>query len=335
MRTLNSSARRARGVTFRHRCLFCVPLPRRANLMARCLGLIVTSDMTLASWVPPILEALRTRLRDKPVTSEKVLREAERLFRFLAASGIFRWPDVTPESVEAWFWAARRYRYGRHRRTADSTARNRRWVARLIFEEAASLGAPIDPTALIGERIPRPTDFVSARPLTDTEAELSRVFSDPGLVATRRSVIVAVSYAGATATEASNVRLADIDLQAGTVAFSGPAARIGPLDAWGVETVDRFLRNNPPVADDDVLCVKPSTDPARAAHSVTVRLGHVLKDAGLAGRAGVTARSIRLTTARRILETEGIEAAARFLGSPSLDNTARALHHNWRGCGHV
>ena len=47
------------------------------------------------------------------------------------------------------------------------------------------------------------------------------------------------------------------------------------------------------------------------------------------GVPGVSARSIRLTTAREVLRTDGIEAAARFLGSPSLDSTAAALNHDW------
>ena len=38
----------------------------------------------------------------------------------------------------------------------------------------------------------------------------------------------------------------------------------------------------------------------------------------------------RLTAARQVLERDGIEAAARFLGSPSLDHTAEALAHDWR-----
>ena len=304
--------------------------------MSRCLGLIVTNDMNIALWVPPVMEALQTRLRDKPRTAQKVLSESVRLFRYLDTRGARRWEDVSPELVSAWIWAARkRYRTSRHRDPADSTARNRQWIALLIFSEASSLGAPISPTELIGERVQRSGDYISARPLTVTEDSLVCVFSDTGYITSRLPGTVAVSRAGATATEAANVRLTDIDIEAGTVAFSGDAARIGLLDDWGVDAVRRFLRNNPSISADQPLCVKPSTESTRAAHSVTVRLGHVLRDAGLAGRPGVTARSIRLTAARRVLDTEGIEAAARFLGSPSLDNTARALQHEWRGCSHV
>ena len=66
---------------------------------------------------------------------------------------------------------------------------------------------------------------------------------------------------------------------------------------------------------------------------MSVRLGEVLRDAGLKGTPGVTARSLRLTTAKQILDTDGLAAAAHFLGSPSLDNTAKALDFDWRRDG--
>ena len=47
---------------------------------------------------------------------------------------------------------------------------------------------------------------------------------------------------------------------------------------------------------------------------MTVRLGQVLDDAGLSGRPGVTARSIRLTGARRVLEADGIEGRGEVPG---------------------
>ena len=115
--------------------------------------------------------------------------------------------------------------------------------------------------------------------------------------------MVALSFAGGTATELAAVRLCDIYTAAAMVWFSGDAARWGPLDSWSAATLDRFLANNPPLRPDERLCVSDRLDAARAAHSVTVQLGQVLQVAGIAGRPGVTARSIRLTTARRILRT--------------------------------
>ena len=299
----------------------------------RCLRgwcLAVTGEQALSWWGPLVVEAVSARYASNARTAEKAAAEAYRLFRYLDARGAAVWADVTAGLVLDWCWAARRDRSGVHRGTAQSTARNRQWAALAAFGEAARLGAPIDASALVGARIPRPDPAVSARPLTDAEAERVRVYADAGLVASRRSLLVEFSYAGGTATEVAGVRMRDVDADAGTVVFTGAAARVGRLDAWGVETVRRFLRNHPAVAGGDLLCVTAGSDVSRGAHSVTVRLGQVLDDAGLSGRPGVTARSIRLTGARRVLEADGIEAAARFLGSPSLDSTAAALGHMWR-----
>lgn len=275
-----------------------------------------------------VLDAVRIRFASNVGTAEKLVAEIQRLFRYLAAVGILDLLDATPDHVLAWCWAARRRGSGRHRRAKQATARNRQWAALVAFEEAARLGAPINPRRLVGERIARPS-AVSARPLTDDEDRRARDHADAGLVATRRSVMLVLSYAGGTASEVAAVRMGDIDLDAGAVAFSGAAARIGSLDEWGVETLWRFVRNNPPLAVGALLCVTDAATVSRAPHTVTVRLGHVLQDAGLSGLPGVTARSFRLTTARRVLDGHGIEAAARFLGSPSLDGTAAALGYRW------
>ena len=79
-----------------------------------------------------------------------------------------------------------------------------------------------------------------------------------------------------------------------------------------------------------MLCVSEDLSVERAAHCVTVRLGDVLRDAGLRRTPGVTARSLRLTTAAEVFEESGLIAAARFLGSLSLDSTAAALNFDWR-----
>ena len=289
----------------------------------------MAGEMSLAAWRPTVVEALRLRYGANERTAAKVVAEAVRLFKYLAARDAVVWGDVTSLLVLEWCWAARVDRSGRHRRAAQSTARNRQWTALAALEEAAKLGAPIDPPALIGERIVRSSSAESVRPLTDDEDRLARDFGDAGLVASRRSVMLALSYAGGSASEIAAVRMGDVDLSGRTVEFSGPAARVGLLDEWSYQSILRFVRNNPQVPADALLCVSESTGLSRVAHTVTVRLGHVLKDAGLSGRPGVTARSFRLTTARRILDSHGIEAAARFLGSPSLDSTATALGYRW------
>ena len=112
----------------------------------------------------------------------------------------------------------------------------------------------------------------------------------------------------------------------------------------------RFFANRryEPLSDTDRLCVGTDADPVRAAHSTTVRLGRVLSDTGLPGTPRCDRRrSIRLTTACRVrlraavagrvvwgvlglCWTDGIAAAARFLGAVSLDTTAAALRYRWQ-----
>lgn len=289
-------------------------------------------DYSLEAWEPLVLEALGERMR--PRTAAKSAAEGRRMFRSLRAQGANEWGDVTPEMVQRWFWAARPDRGGRWREVAVSTARNRRCWALACFEEAARLGAPIDPTTLAGKPIARPTDFISARPLNPPELQRVQVHAQTGLFVSRRLPIVALAIAGATATEIALARLFDIDLDTRTVTLRGQAARTNPLGTWATDAIRKWLINQlDPPDSSSPLCVSADLNLDRAAHSVTVRLGDVLRDAGLKGTPGVTARSLRLTTARDILECDGLAAAAQFLGSASLDNTAAALGFDWRRDG--
>ena len=102
------------------------------------------------------------------------------------------------------------------------------------------------------------------------------------------------------------------------------------LDDWSVQAIRRYLHAYPDTAPDDRLCVAATTPPEYAAQAVSTQLCAVINQAGFADRPEISARSIRLTAARRVRELHGIEAAARFLGSPSLDNTAEALGYDWQ-----
>ena len=290
--------------------------------------LTVSGDMSLNEWEPLVIEALGERYSNRR-TAQKAVKEAKALFRFLRARGARCLSDVTPELVSEWLLAARHHR-GSHRLPAPSTVKNRQWAARSAFEAAEFLGAPIDPQALIGEPVARPSEFMSARPLTGEEVQYLRANADADLLSSG-SLLVALALAGGSATEMAAVRLRDLNLDAGTVAFGGESARVNPLGEWSARVIRLWLLNRPnPLNDDCLLSVGEGLRTEQAAHSVTVRLSRLLRDVGLAGRPGVTARSIRLTTAKEILEAEGIEAAALFLGSVSLDTTAASLRHNWR-----
>ena len=294
--------------------------------------LVVVGDMSLLAWEPLVLDAVRDRYVSNPRTADKAAREAARLMRYLRACGAVEWSDVSTEMVTRWCWAPSLNRSGVHQDVAPATARNRQWAAWAALEAGRVLGAPIDPAALIGVRIGRSTsDSVVTRPLSVDEAVLVRDVAEAALSGSRTALIVAFAFGGGSASEIAATRLGDIDLEATTVAFSGERSRVNSLDDWAVLMMQRFLASQRryPLKADDLLCVTTKADLAGRAHSVTVRLGEVLRDAGLGSVPGVSARSIRLSAARTVLDCDGIEAAARFLGSVSLDTTAAALNYDW------
>lgn len=290
---------------------------------------MLSGDDSLAAWEGPVLEAVADGLNAR--TGAKFTAEGARLIGMLRACGAEHWDDVTAQLVRRWFWTARPDRSGRWREVAPSTAYNRRAAAKRLFEAAARLGAPIDPAALVGDPIARSDAVTSTRPLTDKEARLVRAHAHTGLFVSRRLLLVALAFAGGTATEIALVRLCDLDVAAGTVALRGRAARTNPLGPWPAQAITKWLNNQHCAPHPDtVLCVSEDLSVERAAHCVTVRLGDVLRDAGLRRTPGVTARSLRLTTAAEVFEESGLIAAARFLGSLSLDSTAAALNFDWR-----
>ena len=312
------------------------PVLALARRSTAAWGLVVVGDMSLLVWEPLVLDAVRDRYVSNRRTADKATREAARLMRYLRACGAVEWSDVSAEMVTRWCWAPSLNRSGVHQHVAPATARNRQWAAWAALESGRALGAPIDPAALIGVRIGRSTaDSVVTRPLTVDEAELVREVAEAALSASRTALIVAMAFGGGSASEIAATRLCDIDLAANTIAFGGPRSRVNSLDDWAVLMMRRFLASERRyrVKADDLLCVTTKTDPASRAHSVTVRLGEVLRDAGLNSAAGVSARSIRLATARTVLDRDGIEAATRFLGSVSLDTTAAALNYHWQRDG--
>ena len=276
----------------------------------------------------PVMEALGSRWPGESRTSERMSAQALDMFEHLEANLARCWPDVEGPLVVEWCWKLRTRR-GSCRRASQSTARKRQWIARGVFEEAAKLGANVDPAAAAGERIACPA-VKPVRPLTDPETARAREIADSAPQGSRQPLVVALASAGGSATNIARVCVEHIDLNAATVAFCGPAARVGSLDGWAVRAVRRYLRDNSPVAAGVPLCVSTRTTSEREVESVSWHLRRMLKTAGLYELEGVAADSIRLNAARRVLDTDGIVAAARFLGWRSLDRVADVLGHNWR-----
>ena len=280
--------------------------------------------------VDGVLGLLKERYGSNRATMQKLAAEAGRLVRYLDTAGIRRWGDVTSEVVLSWCWAARQTAGGEHARPSVSTARNRQWAAMAVFEAAETLGVVADGRRLVGERIPRCHDSLTTRPLTEEEAKRVRGFADRGQLFSRRAVIVALAFAGGTSSEIAKVRKSDLDLPNGKALIG---EQQNPVCEWGQQMIGTFLQVHPDIGDKGLLAVGEQIEADRRAHAVTVRLGEVISDAGLRGTPGVSARSVRLHTAKRILDCLGLEAAAWFLGSDSLTSVVKALGYDWKQVG--
>lgn len=236
--------------------------------------------------------------------------------RHLDAAGIELLAEVTTPINEAFFWAT----HARSRTGSATTAANRRWAIDTLFTILRDEGL-VEGDPPIGDPIDRSGSVVSSRPLTATEINTLKGYA-AGLLATGDDLLVALSLAGGSAVEIARICHGDINLTDHTVTFSAPHDRHGPLDTWSHQRLIRAVDVTRP----NELLVTGRRD---ASQSVTTRLTNLLRQAGFAGHTTVTARSIRLGAARQILDIDGLEAAARFLGANSLDQTARHLHYDW------
>ena len=274
-----------------------------------------------------IMDSLARRYGGNNNTLQRICAEAKKLYEYLHVCGVAAWDEITPELILGWCWAARLDRSGHPRSPAAATARTRQWAAAAVLEVAEEHGWVANGRKLVGARILRKGTGVPIRPLTDREADLVRSYADPGMRYSRRSVMVALSFAGAAAKELSTIRRTALAPDLSRVRLGN---RTAPLDDWGRETLAGFFRNRPNLADDALLCLNECIHPARRLPVVNTRLGEALRDAGLNQKQGVTPRSIKLHTALQVFNAHGLEAAARFLGAVSLDKTAQALGYDWK-----
>ena len=299
----------------------CRGLPR-LPIVLQAAALVMVGVQQIAAWVPVLLDTLAVRYRANPATARSVAAKSRKLLRYLISAGDGTWGSVTPEMSLSWCWAASPDQSGRYRDVSAGTARMRAWVAGALLEAAESLGAGIDANRLRPRPISQQPSMAAMRPLTEAEARLVRANSRSGIIATTLPVLVGLAFAGASASEIARVAAAHIDADRGFVRLSGDRARVNPIDEWARTEIAFHLRNRTDLDPHAPLCISAGLTLDRATHSVTVRLRRVLVDAGISHRRGVTARSIRYTTAHRICHAHGIVAAARFLGARSLDDTA-------------
>jgi len=260
----------------------------------------------------------------KPATERKYRQNAQRFARHLEAYGIEFIDEVTEQVVLDFLWSGR-WRHGSIIDVSSTTASTCRSMTIAFFNVLISLG--------VWEHVP-PVGPAIQRDCTDgsvplTPAQLLRVEQavSGSLFTGRASFLVALSQAGGDAGEVAATTWGDINLDDGTVTFNLDSPRTNPLTPWGIEVLSAASRKG--FEPRHRLCVHNTTSIRSGAQSVTVGLSNLLRDAGLGRVPGVTARSIRLGVAQQVLYTNGLEAAARFLGSRSLDGTAASLRYEW------
>lgn len=313
-------------------CSSTQPLPLRIRSALGAWNLLMTEDWTLLSWCQPVLDEVEARYSHNESTFRKLTSNITDLYSYLAANDINSFTDITDGVISDWVEAP-----GYDKRLKASydpaltTMRNRRWAALVMLTTAALLGAPIDPFALIRGTVIIDDAGRKTKLLTDTQLQSVRDHADPRTIPSRRSVIAALSTAGAKPADMAHVCLADIDFEAGTVTLGPPGdVRVNLLDSWARRTIKRRIAHSPPASPHEPLCVKPTTTTDRAVRSIRTQLSQLLRQAGIGHIDGISGMSIRYTAARKCFETHGIEAAAVFLGVSSLDTAAAAVGHSWR-----
>lgn len=288
----------------------------------------MTRQRTLEQWRNAAVAEFPNVYNYRPRDLKRAQSQIRSLFDHLKACGITDVSEATEDDVGAWIWREVTRRDGSVGPPALATARMRYTLAKQAFKIVANLGAAVDPRTVTGPPIGGDRREVPSRALTDEELQRVCTAAQSRRKTSQKGVLIALSRGSATAQELPLVRAGDVDLDAATVALSGPNARLCALDPDSVAVIAEYVKANSPAAD-QLLCVRADTAPERAAHSVSARIHNILRAAGLYDRRDITARSIRLTEAQRVLQHSGIAAAARFLGA-SLDATAEMLNYQWR-----
>lgn len=307
-------------------------MPHRIRSAISAWNLIMRNDWRIASWLQPISSEIAASYDHNAHSFHKINGLIFELFAYLEGSGLEELQDLTDDIIPEWVDSP-----GYHHKTqthydpAPTTQRNRLWAARLALRAARQLGAPIDANALVRGAVIAEDGGRKTKLLTDTQLDKVKTHADPGIRPSRRSVAVTLSLAGAKPAEIPAVCLDDIGLEAGTVKLgNGDSARVNPLSEWACRTIRRRIEHTPPDSRTQSLCARPATSPEGAARSIRTQLSQLMRQAGIGHIDGISGMSIRYTAARKVFEQAGIEAAAKFLGTGSLDTAAAAVGHTWR-----
>ena len=307
-------------------------IPARIRSAFSAWDLIVAADWTIERWRRPILDEIEALHGHNLHTCQKLTTNTEALFSYAQSRGIHSLDDFNYDTVPDWVASSG---WDKHRKDyydpATTTQSNRRWAALVALTAARLLGAPVDPKALVRGAVIAHDAGRKTKLLTPDQMRKIQVHADPGALPSRRSVIAALLACGARPDECASVTAAAVDLAAGTVSLGADvSARVNALTGWPRKAIARRLAFSPPASAEERLCVRPTTTLEGAKRSIRAQLTQLMSQAGLRGIEGISGMSIRFTAARLVFEKRGIEAAAVFLGTGSLDTAAAAVGHEWR-----
>ena len=277
---------------------------------------------TLDELFEVIPSVVMMRYSSESGTAEKCIKIIRQLFGVLRHNGVEHITEVTTDLLDDFYWMATRKKG--FQEPSSTTAASRQWGVRALFLILTDMGV-WDGTDISGPTISREQGR-STRPMTESEINQIQVMTHNLLVPTGEELLLALALCGASAQEIAVVCTQDIDIDARLIQLWGPSERLNPIDGWSLAVLDEAVIR---IADSTPMVVRPDLPLQRAAHTLTVRLNKLVNQAGFSSETELTGVSIRLGAARKVFETDGLEAAAKFLGNQSLDATARALRYDW------
>ena len=267
-------------------------------------------------------------------TGGRFTREIDLFVARAVLEGVDSVSGVTAELVAAFCGEAVQGRDGSWRTPAASTRRTRRaairWLFRWLRHEGICVADPTIDVKVSEDAVAGP------RPLTDVEVAECRLMSDRTLSQTRLPACWALAEATLTTGEMSRLVIGDVDLVSGTLdtpgLSRGPVARTVPLTDWGAEALARRVEELVGGGGDESTPVVYRSGRSLNGGGATAgqAINRILTYAGLSNDPSATAKSVIAWRARKAFEQSGrIEAAARLIGSSSLDSTARLIGLDW------
>ena len=267
-------------------------------------------------------------------TGGRFTREIDLFVARAVLEGVDSVSGVTAELVAAFCGEAVQGRDGSWRTPAASTRRTRRaairWLFRWLRHEGICVADPTIDVKVSEDAVAGP------RPLTDVEVAECRLMSDRTLSQTRLPACWALAEATLTTGEMSRLVIGDVDLVSGTLdtpgLSRGPVARTVPLTDWGAEALARRVEDLFGGGGDASTPVVYRSGRSLNGGGATAgqAINRILTYAGLSNDPSATAKSVIAWRARKAFEQSGrIEAAARLIGSSSLDATARLIGLDW------